>query len=193
MSNDQTIAVHTILAYPFVVIDAALSEFFLTRPPNGTHWRWEQRASGASVHHITKDDTEIYHIVVRARSANKTSLTLGAVAASIAPPGEQTEQFAKSILGQFAAWLSQDQTALQHLSPPEPPNQATALARRRRESHAEDDWAWEEVNLRGRTSNEIRAEWEQRAAHRALSDPARSFRHAINPKRRIKRGNIPPS
>ncbi len=53
-------------------------------------------------------------------------------------------------------------------------------------SWAEDDWAWEQVNVQKRPRQEVRGEWLQRLSENrpALRDQARSFRHAVNPERK---------
>jgi hypothetical protein len=55
-------------------------------------------------------------------------------------------------------------------------------------SYAEDNWAWDEVNVKKRPRAEVRKEWMQRLSQgRKLQDPPGSFRHAINRKRKGKR------
>lgn len=49
-----------------------------------------------------------------------------------------------------------------------------------RRSYAEDKWAWDEVNLKGRDRREVYREWLEKVKHskrRVLADPERTFRH----------------
>lgn len=55
-------------------------------------------------------------------------------------------------------------------------------------SWPEDNWAWEEVNIKKRPRLKVRAEWMERLSEkRELRDKPRSFRYAVNPKRKEKR------
>jgi hypothetical protein len=53
-------------------------------------------------------------------------------------------------------------------------------------SWSEDNWAWRQVNILNRPPEEVRKEWQQRLSPErpALKQPDRSFRHAIDPKRK---------
>jgi hypothetical protein len=55
-----------------------------------------------------------------------------------------------------------------------------------RVSWPEDDWAWEQVNVKKRPRREVRGEWLQRLSQKRpqLKDPERSFRHAVSPNRK---------
>lgn len=60
--------------------------------------------------------------------------------------------------------------------------------RGRHESYEEDDWAWEQVNIKKRPRLEVRKEWMERLSPgRDLVDPPGSFRHAISRRRKPKR------
>ena len=50
----------------------------------------------------------------------------------------------------------------------------------------EDDWAWEQVNISNRPRREVRSEWQMRLSQERpkLRDQNRSFRHAIDPRRK---------
>lgn len=58
-----------------------------------------------------------------------------------------------------------------------------------RPANADDEWAWCEVRLNGRSSKEVRSEWLRRIGPRAdlLVDPQDSFRKAIKPNRLAKK------
>jgi hypothetical protein len=70
--------------------------------------------------------------------------------------------------------------------PPTPPTTASPLrsrsrARGGRPRNPIDDWAWEQVHVLGQKKAVVFIEWQRRNAmsNRSLSDPERSFKHAI--------------
>lgn len=73
-------------------------------------------------------------------------------------------------------------------SPPNPGVVSESPAQQRlggRQANADDEWAWCEVRLKGRSPKEVYAEWRRRIGARAglLADAQDSFRKAIKPAR----------
>lgn len=60
-----------------------------------------------------------------------------------------------------------------------------------RPSHADDDWAWFQVNVLERQVSDVKSEWKERSGviARSLLDPDRAFRRATDPNRRPKTVN----
>jgi hypothetical protein len=58
-----------------------------------------------------------------------------------------------------------------------------------RPRNIDDDWAWEQVNIHNRATKEVFPEWQEHndKKGRYLVDEVRSFRHAINPGRIMRR------
>ena len=152
-------------------------------------------------------------IRVRMVGENATHIVITPTSFSQPIPGELLEGYLEVLHGWLAIfiyWLTEEQVRVakflkdQHAAreamltalPPDPQKvQAyfAALRSARTQSKRggpyswpEDDWAWEQVNTLSRPRREVRKEWEQRLSpdRPPLQDIDRSFRHAVNPKRK---------
>ena len=199
-------------ALPLGVVDAALWTYFARLKGFGgfrlTHRR-QTITTGSAVYHVSLtiegEPEYIGSIVLQMFDERLTHVFAEPKHAPMAPEWRHLiEEILGTFLDTLARLLPQDQQHIRQMaSKPRSANHASLSLNAAMQaltssgvskvgthlSWPEDDWAWEQVNTQARPRADVRREWEQRLSpdRPKLKDPARSFRHAVNPKRKGRR------
>jgi hypothetical protein len=195
MSYKRARGAGTLIALPYFVLDAQLERLLRKTFAFGITSRRVQLSSGSARHELRFEKHLQGWLEITATHHNVTEIGMGIAPDLPTDLQERIRVFFSSVVDAFSMIAEDSQvpeaiaetTAFRESIAGLKQTQSDNHGSSGRRSWPEDTWAWEQVNSHKRPREDVKPEWLARlSANRPLEDVNRSFRYAVDSRRRRK-------